>query len=49
MKARKQQEQAGAQAQQEGQAAAQASAGQLDNFKKAFSVCLEAKKYMVKY
>lgn len=49
MKARKQQEQAAAQAQQQGEAAAQASAGQLDNFKKAFSVCLEAKKYMVKY
>jgi hypothetical protein len=27
----------------------QASQVQLDNFKKAFSVCLEAKKYMVKY
>lgn len=27
----------------------QVSAAQLDNFKKAFSVCLEAKKYMVKY
>jgi hypothetical protein len=27
----------------------QATAQQLDNFKKAFSVCLEAKKYMVKY
>jgi hypothetical protein len=29
--------------------AQQASQAQLDNFKKAFSVCLEAKKYMVKY
>ncbi len=37
------------QAEQQGQSAAQASAGQLDNFKKAFSVCLESKKYMVKY
>jgi hypothetical protein len=27
----------------------QATAQQMDNFKKAFSVCLEAKKYMVKY
>ena len=27
----------------------QATAEQLENFKKAFSVCLEAKKYMVKY
>ena len=25
------------------------TAGELDNFKKAFSVCLEAKEYMVKY
>jgi hypothetical protein len=49
MKARKQEEAATTQVQQQGQAAAQASAGQLDNFKKAFSVCLEAKKYMEKY
>jgi hypothetical protein len=34
-----------AQAQQQ----AQASQASLDNFKKAFSVCLESKKYMVKY
>ena len=27
----------------------QATAEQLSNFKKAFSVCLEAKDYMVKY
>jgi hypothetical protein len=33
-----------------GQAAQQqASAEQVGNFKKAFSVCLEAKSYMVKY
>ncbi len=38
-----------AQAEQQAAAAAQGSAQQLDNFKKAFSVCLEAKKYMVKY
>jgi uncharacterized protein (DUF3084 family) len=31
------------------QQAQQATAGQIENFKKAFSVCLEAKKYMVKY
>lgn len=31
------------------QAGAQASQGQIDNFKKAFSVCLEGKKYLVKY
>lgn len=48
-KSRNQQQQATQQAQQQGQAASQALAGQLDNFKKAFSVCLEAKKYMVKY
>lgn len=49
VKGRKQQEAATQQAQQQGQAASQASAVQIDNFKKAFSVCLEAKKYMVKY
>lgn len=37
------------QEQQQQQAATQATAAQIDNFKKAFSVCLEAKKYMVKY
>ena len=42
-------------AEQTGQAVAQAeqreasTAGELDNFKKAFSVCLEANEYMVKY
>ena len=30
-------------------AAAQATAGQIANFKKAFSACLESKKYLVKY
>ena len=48
-KSRQQKSAATAQAEQQGQAAAQASAGQIDNFKKAFSVCLAAKKYMVKY
>jgi hypothetical protein len=38
-----------AQAEKQGQQAQQATAEQIDNFKKAFSVCLEAKKYMVKY
>jgi hypothetical protein len=33
----------------QGTAAQQATAEQIDNFKKAFSVCLEAKGYMVKY
>jgi hypothetical protein len=36
-------------AQQNASANQQATAQQMDNFKKAFSVCLEAKKYMVKY
>jgi len=36
-------------AQQQGQQAQQATAEQQENFKKAFSVCLEAKNYMVKY
>jgi uncharacterized protein YcfJ len=31
------------------QQAQKVTAAQLDNFRKAFSVCLEAKKYMVKY
>jgi hypothetical protein len=43
------QAQATQQAEQQGQQAQQATAEQLANFKKAFSVCLEAKKYMVKY
>ena len=37
------------QVEQQSQQAQQATAQQIDNFKKAFSVCLEAKKYMVKY
>jgi len=36
-------------AEQQGQQAQAATAEQLSNFKKAFSVCLEAKDYMVKY
>lgn len=31
------------------QSQSQATVAEIDNFKKAFSVCLEAKKYMVKY
>lgn len=42
-------DQAEAQAEQSAATREQATAGDLDNFKKAFSVCLEAKKYMVKY
>jgi len=37
------------QVEQQSAQAQQATAEQIDNFKKAFSVCLEAKKYMVKY
>jgi type IV secretory pathway VirB10-like protein len=43
--AKKQSEKAAAEA----EAATQASAAQTGEFKKAFSVCLESKKYMVKY
>jgi len=37
------------QATQQGQQAQQATTEQIENFKKAFSVCLEASDYMVKY
>jgi hypothetical protein len=40
---------ASAQAAQQGQQAQQASAAQIESFKKAFSVCLEGKKYLVKF
>ena len=46
---RKQAEQSSQQAEAHYQAQVQASAEDLDNFKKAFSVCLEAKDYLVKY
>ena len=46
---RQQQQAAEQQVAQQSAQAQQATAQQLDNFKKAFSVCLEAKKYMVKY
>jgi hypothetical protein len=42
-------EQAAASAQQSGAQQQAATAEQIDNFKKAMSVCLEAKQYMVKY
>jgi hypothetical protein len=42
------QKQAQAAQQQQAQSSQQATAQQMDNFKKAFSVCLEAKHYMVK-
>ena len=41
--------QAQAQAQSQGAAKQESSAQQIENFKKAFSVCLEAKDYLVKY
>ena len=47
--AEKKSQQAQASAQQSGAAKQAATAEQIDNFKKAMSVCLEAKKYMVKY
>lgn len=43
------QEDATQQAEQQGQQAQAATQQQSDNFKKAFSVCMEAKSYMVKY
>jgi Glycine zipper len=49
MRGRQKQQQAEQQVAQQSASAQQATAQQLDNFKKAFSVCLEAKKYMVKY
>ena len=48
-RAKRGQQQANAQADQQLQQTQQASAEALANFKKAFSVCLEAKEYMVKY
>jgi hypothetical protein len=46
---KKQKAQAESQAKGQAQAAQAATAEQSANFKKAFSVCLEAKKYMVKF
>jgi hypothetical protein len=48
-RAKSAQRQATQQAEQQGQQAQQATAEQLSNFKKAFSVCLEGKSYLVKY
>jgi len=42
-------QQAQQQAKEQGAAQQQATAEQVGNFQKAFSVCLEAKEYMVKY
>jgi hypothetical protein len=48
-RAESQAQQASKQAAQQSQAAAKTSAAQLNDFKKAFSACLEAKKYTVRY
>jgi len=48
-KAKKGQKEAGAQIEQGAEQAQAATSQQLDGFKKSFSVCLEAKKYMVKF
>ena len=48
-RARMAKSEASQQVEQQSKQAQQATAEQIDNFKKAFSVCLEAKKYMVKY
>ena len=47
--AEKRSHEAQASAQQSGASKQAATAEQIENFKKAMSVCLEAKKYMVKY
>ena len=49
VRGRKAQSQAEQQAGQQAASTQQATAEQMANFKKAFSVCLEAKKYLVKY
>lgn len=46
---RRAKEEASQEVQQQSQQAQQLTAEQMGNFKKAFSVCLEAKNYMVKY
>jgi len=48
-RAKEQSNAAASQAQQSGAQKQQATAQQIENFKKAFSVCLESKKYLVKY
>ncbi len=48
-KARRAKQQANQQIEQQTRQVQQASAEQIEGFKKAFSVCLEAKKYLVKF
>ena len=47
--AKRAERQAVQEAEQQGQAKQEATQVQIENFKKAFSVCLEAKEYLVKY
>ena len=47
--AKKGKQEASQQVEQQEQQAKQSAANEMENFKKAFSVCLEAKNYMVKY
>ena len=47
--AKKGKKEAGEQIEEQSQNAQAATSQQLDGFKKSFSVCLEAKKYMVKF
>ena len=47
--AKQRSEEAASAAQQSGATKQQATAEQIENFKKAFSVCLEGKQYLVKY
>lgn len=49
VRGRKKDQTATAEVEAQAQQTQQATQAQLENFKKAFSVCLEAKKYMVKY
>ncbi len=49
VRGRKKAETATSEVEAQGEQAQQANAAQLEKFKKAFSVCLEAKKYMVKF
>jgi hypothetical protein len=49
LKSRRSAQQATSQAEQQGQSQQQSTQEQINNFKKAFSVCLEGKDYLVKY
>jgi hypothetical protein len=49
VRARQAQSEQEQQIEQQSQASQQATSAQMENFKKAFTVCMEAKNYMVKY